>query len=76
MKYIQVDSSMFDLMGYDVKEKMLEIRFISSGSTYQYFDVPASVWKELKAASSKGSYLRDCVIDCYPYAQLGNRRRR
>ena len=76
MTYTEVDSSMIDLVGYDAAEKMLEVRFVSSGKTYQYFDVPKKVYKGLLEAHSKGRYMGDYIIDFYDYVQVKGRRKR
>ena len=76
MTYASVDSSMIDLVGYDEKEKVLEVRFINSGLTYRYFDVPKKEYQGLMKASSKGSYMRGRIIDCYDYAKVKGGRRR
>ena len=34
MIYTEVDSSMIDLVGYDEKKQVLEVRFVNSGLTY------------------------------------------
>lgn len=73
MKLTSVESSMIHAVGYDAKTRTLEVVF-NSGRTYCYEDVPREVYKELMEADSKGSYLRDCIIDCYPYHQLSRRR--
>jgi hypothetical protein len=61
-----VESSMIQAFGYDEDHETLLVIF-NSGKTYQYFEVPKEVHEELDASDSKGSYMRDCVIDCYPY---------
>ncbi len=38
-----------------------------------YFDVPQETYEGLLASKSKGSYMRSCVIDCYPYALMKKR---
>lgn len=68
-----VDSSMIHAVGYDAEKQMLEVVF-NSGKVYQYFEVPQNVYDELMASDSKGSYMRSCVIDCYPYQQFRKRR--
>ena len=73
MELQTVDSSMIQAVGYDAEQQMLEVVF-NSGKVYQYFDVPQPVYDELMASDSKGSYMRSCVIDCYPYQQLRQRR--
>jgi KTSC domain len=75
MKHITVESSMIDLIGYDAISRTLEVRFINSGDTYQYFRVPPAVWKRFKAADSKGRFMGDEIIDFYAYAKLGRRSR-
>ncbi|MBI4851100.1 MAG: KTSC domain-containing protein [Acidobacteria bacterium] len=72
---IPVDSSMIDAVGYDKKTKELEVLF-SSGKTYCYKDVPLKVYKELMDADSKGSYMRDAIIDVYSYHQVKGKRRK
>lgn len=74
MKLVTVDSSMIHAVGYDGKTKTLEVVF-NSGTTYIYSEVPRSIYKGLMDADSKGGYMRDCIIDCYPYSQLRSRRR-
>jgi hypothetical protein len=76
MTYTGVDSSMIDLVGYDEKEKVLEVRFINTGLTYRYFNVPMETYEGLMKASSKGSYMRGCIIDFYDYAKAKGGRRK
>jgi hypothetical protein len=64
MEYKKVESSMIDLVGYDADSEVLEVRFLSSGYTYVYEDVPPMVYKNLMNASSKGSEMRE-IIDLY-----------
>mgnify|MGYP001268980350 CR=1 FL=1 len=76
MTYTEVDSSMIDLVGYDEKEKVLEVRFVNTGLSYRYYDVPKEKYEELMKASSKGQYMRGCIIDFYDYAKVKGGRRR
>jgi hypothetical protein len=73
MKLTTVESSMIHAVGYVDRTKTLEVVF-NSGRTYVYEDVPRKVYKELMESDSKGGYMRDCIIDCYPYHQLSRRR--
>jgi len=66
IKLIRVESSMIYAYGYDKTTETLEVVFNRTG-VYRYRNVPKEVYKELTAASSKGSYMKDCIIDCYPY---------
>lgn len=72
--WVDVDSSMIDAVRYNAKEKVLEVMF-NSGQVYSYEDVPRKIYKELLEADSKGRFMRDEIIDCYPYFK-GTRRRR
>jgi uncharacterized damage-inducible protein DinB len=66
MQYFDVDSSMISRFGYDAKEEILELNFLSRGR-YRYFGVPYEVFEQLRDSSSKGSYIRDLIIDQYDY---------
>ena len=50
-----VSSSNIRSIGYDSISQTLEIEF-HSGSIYQYFDVPESIYNALMSASSHGSF--------------------
>lgn len=76
MTYTEVDSSMIDLVGYDEKAKVLEVRFINSGMSYRYFGVPKKEYQGLMNASSKGSYMRNYIIDFYDCAKVKGGKRR
>ena len=65
MELINVDSSMISALGYDEQEQVLEVVF-KPGGVYRYRDVPKEVYQELLDADSKGSYMRDMIIDMYP----------
>ncbi|UOO89101.1 KTSC domain-containing protein [Vitreoscilla massiliensis] len=47
----------------------LEIEF-HSGSVYQYFNVPESVYLGLLRASSKGRYHHTCIKGVYRYKRI------
>lgn len=67
-----VESSMIQAFGYDPEQETLLVIF-NSGKTYQYSEVPQETYDELLEAGSKGSYMRNCVIDCYPYTLMRKR---
>ncbi len=75
MTYTDVDSSMIDRVGYDEKEQILEVRFVNSGDSYQYFGVPKTVFEDLLKAPSKGSFMHENVIDCYDFGKVRGRKR-
>ena len=75
MQLTTVESSMIHAVGYDPEARTLEVVF-TSGKTYCYEDVPPEEYEGLMAAESKGRYMRDNIIDMYPYYPLSHRRRR
>ncbi|WP_321170290.1 KTSC domain-containing protein [Eisenbergiella porci] len=42
-----------------------------SGSVYEYYDVPSSVYNGLMSASSKGTYHADFIKNRYRYRRVG-----
>jgi|GEM_PF-288690 len=76
MKRIPVDSSMIASVGYDRQEKTLEVEFVNTGHVYEYYDVPYQQYLNLMKADSKGSYMKDCIIDCYDYGRVSRGRRK
>ena len=65
MELIKVDSSMIYAFGYDEQQQVLEVVFKRNG-VYRYRNVPKEVYEQLLNSSSKGSYMRDLIIDMYP----------
>jgi hypothetical protein len=57
-------------VGYDAEARVLEIEF-DSGTVYQYLGVPESVYRELLAAPSKGSYFDGRIRYQYSHRQVG-----
>ena len=65
-----VRSSALRSVGYDQEQRVLEIEF-TSGAVYQYFDVPAEVYRGLMAAESHGRYFHQHVRDkSYRYQRM------
>ena len=56
MKLQPVESSMIEAVGYHETTSNLEVVF-NSNKTYGYFEVPKTVYLELRASDSKGSYI-------------------
>ena len=69
MNLIKVDSSMIYALGYDEEAQILEVVFKRTG-VYRYSNVPKEVYEGLMQADSKGSYMRDMIIDMYPSEHL------
>jgi hypothetical protein len=64
-----VDSSTIERIGYDSNSSTLRIEF-KSNRTYDYSNVPESVFDELKSASSAGSYHARNIKNSYSYTQI------
>src|SRR5690606_34418208 len=67
--YVSVNSSNIYNVGYDRKEKTLEVEF-KSGSVYQYSSVPKEVFEELVHAFSVGQYFQQNIRDQYGYNRI------
>jgi len=66
---IPVTSTSIISAGYDPDTKTLELEFVN-GNTYQYLDVPQSIYEALLAADSKGAFVNTHVKDHYRYSQI------
>lgn len=64
-----VNSSSLRSVGYDPRSRTLEIEFHSE-SVYQYLDVPQTVFEELLAQDSLGSYFNAEIRDSYACARV------
>jgi hypothetical protein len=69
VELIKVDSSMIYALGYDEEQQVLEVVFKRTG-VYRYRNVPKEVYEQLMNSDSKGSYMRDLIIDMYPTEHL------
>lgn len=74
MELVPVESSMISAIGYDESTSEMEAHF-HDGAIWRYRQVPREVYAALLASSSKGGYLRDFVIDCYPDYRVRRGRR-
>ena len=66
---IPVESTNLASVGYDPLPRTLYVTF-HSGSTYAYFGVPESVYRELMQADSKGRFLNQFIKNSYRYQRL------
>lgn len=69
MERIPVSSSNLHSVGYDSTSQTLEIEF-NSGSIYQYFNVPSSIYQGLMNASSHGQYFSQYIRNIFRYRQI------
>jgi len=70
IEMIPVVSSNVDSIGYDPDTQTLRVRF-NNGSVYDYMNVPAMEFEQLRSAPSVGSYLNRNVKGNYPYQKVG-----
>ncbi|HEV7453762.1 MAG TPA: KTSC domain-containing protein [Candidatus Saccharimonadales bacterium] len=69
MDRLLVNSTNIITVGYDADSKTLEVEF-QSGKIYQYSDVPEDIYQELMAASSKGQFFHDNVMNQYDFTEV------
>jgi hypothetical protein len=69
MKRIPVSSSNVAAVGYDPNTQTLQVEF-NSGSIYQYFDVPQTIYEALISAESVGKFLNAQIKGYYRYAKV------
>lgn len=65
-KLTKVSSSNVEAIGFDKTTSSLYVRYIG-GKVYRYKDVPELVWRGLKLAQSKGSFLQTYVKGYFQY---------
>lgn len=63
------DSSNIASIRYEDAQSILEVTF-HNGGTYQYYDVPTSVFEAFKDAASKGQFLASNIKGHYRYSKV------
>ena len=64
MERKRINSSAIRAVGYDARQRVLEIEF-SNGSIYQYSGVSDEVHRRLVNSPSAGSYFRDNIEESF-----------
>jgi hypothetical protein len=62
-------SSVVAYMKYDAERMALRVRFVS-GVLYEYKKVPEKIFKAMKGAVSKGTYLNQHIKGHYDFEKL------
>ena len=70
MKRDPVSSSNIVSVGYDAPSETLEVEFMS-GSVYQYYNVPQSIYDAFIAAPSAGQFFAYQIKNAFPYSRVG-----
>jgi len=65
-----VSSSNIVSVGYDAPSETLEVEFMS-GSVYQYYNVPQSIYDAFIAAPSAGQFFAYQIKNAFPYSRVG-----
>ena len=65
-----VSSSNIVSVGYDAPSETLEVEFMS-GSVYQYYNVPQSIYDAFNAAPSAGQFFAYQIKNAFPYSRVG-----
>jgi hypothetical protein len=60
-----IDSTTLASAGYDTAACLLELEF-RGGAIYRYLSVPASLYRDLLAADSKGRFFNRFIRHCFP----------
>ena len=63
------ESSTIAAFGYDEGRSVLVVEF-NHGGRYEYYDVPAHVFEQMKQAPSKGVYLAHTIKGNFRYARV------
>ena len=69
MEREMVASSTILSAGYETASETLEIEF-KSGGTYQYYNVPESVYHDFMGSDSKGKFLHVYIKNSYPCSRV------
>lgn len=68
-----VTSTAVRSVGYDPATHTLEVEF--AGGIYDYHGVPAALYRQLRAAGSKGRFVNYRIKDAFPFTGPRKKRR-
>lgn len=57
-------------IGYKADTQTLIVKFRVSGQTYEYLNVPQTLYEGLMASESKGTYLNDNIRSQFNYRRV------
>jgi len=66
-----VDSSMIASIGYDPSSGTVEVEFRSNKQVWQYYDVPESIYNDVRAAGSLGKAFNALIKTHFREARVG-----
>ena len=62
-------SSEIEWIGYEHKNRMLQVEFIAGG-VYQYDNVPTGIYEEFLASDSHGRFFENRIKGAYAYRKI------
>ena len=68
MKRVSVKSTNIISVGYDEKEKLLEVEFVNSG-VYKYYNVPKEIYEQALNAPSIGKFIWTSIRGRYRFSK-------
>lgn len=66
----ELDSSSLQTVEYDSEREALQVTFRHTGRTYEYLAVPQTVYDDLLAAPSSGTWFNKHVRDNYQFREI------
>jgi hypothetical protein len=74
MNWQSIESKMFTAAAYDAENRILYLRFRSTGDVYRYFEFPQGQYEQFLAAESRGRYFLAHIRNHYRYEKLARLR--
>lgn len=69
--FVPRSSSRIAEIRYDPDVENMEVDFVSDGSTYTYFNVPAATYRNFCAAGSQGQFFERYIKGRFSYERTG-----
>jgi hypothetical protein len=65
-----VDSTQLKSVGYDQKNRVLEIEYLNGGNVVRYYSVSPQKFKALMSADSKGGFVSDKIKGSHRFREV------
>lgn len=69
MKFINVESSNIEAIGYEYEDEILYIKYLN-GSVYKFYKVPKQIYEEFLSAPSKGQFMNSRIKGAFSYVKM------
>lgn len=67
---VSVESACIASLAFSLEENVLQLEF-RNGLAYEYFGVPAALFRDLLSAPSKGAFATRFIRGHFPFRRLG-----